>query len=344
MLKWGRPIMSKMSVMLALPIIQAVVDRDCSTDSLFKHQLIREDWMINPDSRMDPHLYDRLMEEAADLCKDPCFGLRLGTGITLDSIGLIGYILLNSGTLLQAFKNYQRYNVLLCSGVTYELEAGRGEAVFSFRVTDTTRNPSYHVMDSILSSTFKIFQKLTGESLKPKRVSLTRDEPVDREPYHRLFGTNFAFNQKENELIFDLAVLDLSVVYRNQELLRLMETHAAQMIRSLNLEQTFSEVVSHAIIKKFDGTIPRIQEICKSLGVSVRSLQLQLKKENTTFKDLLAVIRKNMAEGYLKNPSFSIRDITYALGFSEPVSFQIAFKKWTGQTPGQYRKQFIKAE
>jgi AraC-like DNA-binding protein len=80
-----------------------------------------------------------------------------------------------------------------------------------------------------------------------------------------------------------------------------------------------------------DTCFPRIQDIARSLGFSVRSIQLQLNKDNTTFKDLLALIRKNMAESYLKNPSFSISDISYALGFSEPVSFHLAFKKWTGK-------------
>jgi AraC-like DNA-binding protein len=54
-------------------------------------------------------------------------------------------------------------------------------------------------------------------------------------------------------------------------------------------------------------------------------------------KDNLVVIV--MAEEYLINPNFTITDISYALGFLEPSSFQAAFKKWKGQTPGQYRKQ-----
>jgi AraC-like DNA-binding protein len=330
--------MKKISVMLGIPIVHSILSKGHSIDSLYKELRIHEDLMTSPDNRMDADKYDRMMDWAAVISKDPCYGLHLGAGFSLDSMGLIGYILLNSNTLKQAFENYQRYNILLCSGVVYELEVYGGEAKFSFRVTDSSRNPTYHLMDSLLSSTVNIFQKLTGEPVKAKRVSFTQISPLDLMPYTRLFGANLAFKQKEAALVFDSNVLDLPIAYRNQQLLQLVENHADQMIRALKLEYTFSETVSHAIIKKFAGTTPRIQEIARSLGLSIRSLQLQLSKEDTTFKDLLTVIRKNMAEGYLKNPQLSISDISYALGFSEPVSFHIAFKKWTGQTPGGFRK------
>ncbi|MDQ0194170.1 AraC family transcriptional regulator [Paenibacillus wynnii] len=333
--------MHQMSVMLGIPIVHSIESRGHSIVSLYKDLQIHEDLMTNPDNYIDSDKYDRLLESAAHICKDPYFGLLLGSGFSLDNLGLIGYILLNSNTLKQAFENYQRYNILLCSGVVYDLQIINGEAKFSFWVSDSSRNPTYHLMDSILSSTYKIIQKLTGDPLPLNMVLFTHNAPSDIQPYANLFGTKLVFNQKENALIFDAKILDLPVLYRNQQLLEIVENHAIQMIRALKLEQTFSEIVSLAIIKRFDGSIPRIQDIARGLGFSVRSIQLQLKKDNTTFKDLLTLIRKNMAERYLKDPSFSISDISYALGFSEPVSFHLAFKKWTGQTPGGYRKQNI---
>lgn len=333
--------MSQLSVMLGMPIVHAILSRGHSIESLYTNLQIPEDLMTNPDNYIHSDKYDRMMDNAAHICKDPTFGLLLGSGFSLDHLGLIGYILLNSNTLNQAFENYQRYNILLCSGVVYDLQIIDSEVKFSFWVSDSSRNPTYHLMDSILSSTYKIFQKLTGDPLKLKMVSFTQNTPSDIKPYANFFGAKLVFNHKENALVFDAKVLELPVMYRNQQLLEIVENHAIQMIRALKLEQTFSEIVSLAIIKKFNGTAPRIQDIARSLGFSVRSIQLQLKKDNTTFKDLLAIIRKNMAESYLKNPSFSISDISYALGFSDPVSFHLAFKKWTGQTPGVYRKQNI---
>jgi AraC-like DNA-binding protein len=35
----------------------------------------------------------------------------------------------------------------------------------------------------------------------------------------------------------------------------------------------------------------------------------------------------------------TICDIAFLLGFSEQSAFNHAFKKWTGKTPGEYRKR-----
>ncbi|WP_414585836.1 helix-turn-helix domain-containing protein [Scytonema sp. PCC 10023] len=44
-----------------------------------------------------------------------------------------------------------------------------------------------------------------------------------------------------------------------------------------------------------------------------------------------------MSLRHLKNPNTPIHDVAFLLGFSEPSAFHRAFKRWTGQTPRNYR-------
>ncbi|MBC2713844.1 MAG: helix-turn-helix domain-containing protein [Desulfobacteraceae bacterium] len=50
-------------------------------------------------------------------------------------------------------------------------------------------------------------------------------------------------------------------------------------------------------------------------------------------------MRKETALAYLKDPEISICDIALLLGFSEQSAFNHAFKRWTGTTPGKYKKE-----
>ncbi|MRS02464.1 helix-turn-helix domain-containing protein [bacterium] len=55
------------------------------------------------------------------------------------------------------------------------------------------------------------------------------------------------------------------------------------------------------------------------------------------FSDLLKNIREKLAKKYLRE-DYTVEQITYLLGFSEPSVIRKAFKKWSGVTPREYRE------
>lgn len=61
----------------------------------------------------------------------------------------------------------------------------------------------------------------------------------------------------------------------------------------------------------------------------------QLKKN---FFDFINSYRVEAAKNLLKNPEKRISEVMYDVGFSSRSSFNTHFKKYTGQTPSQYRK------
>ena len=74
------------------------------------------------------------------------------------------------------------------------------------------------------------------------------------------------------------------------------------------------------------------------LGVSARTLQRQLAKENTSYAQLIDIIRFNSALPLLKDDNVKLVDIAYDLGYSDPAHFSRAFKRWAGVSPREYRR------
>ena len=77
--------------------------------------------------------------------------------------------------------------------------------------------------------------------------------------------------------------------------------------------------------------------IAGDLAMSNRTLQRKLKDEDVNFSDLLQDCRMRLAKKYLRQDGKSIVEVSYTLGFAEPSAFSRAFKRWTDQTPAQYR-------
>lgn len=72
--------------------------------------------------------------------------------------------------------------------------------------------------------------------------------------------------------------------------------------------------------------------------MSPRTLQRRLGEHGVVFNDLLDTMRFAVARSYLAQGDIAGTEVAYLLGFAEQSSFNRAFKRWSGQTPTEYRR------
>lgn len=72
--------------------------------------------------------------------------------------------------------------------------------------------------------------------------------------------------------------------------------------------------------------------------MSLRSLQRKLGAEDSSYEDLLNDTRRELALSYARDARYSVSEAAYLLGFSDTSSYSRAFKRWTGQSPSQFRQ------
>ena len=91
----------------------------------------------------------------------------------------------------------------------------------------------------------------------------------------------------------------------------------------------------------FDLSLDSVSEI---LHISPAYLSAQFKKyQKTNFLDCLTELRINAAKELLADPFRSAAEIASMVGYEDSSYFARAFKKRTGMTPTQYRKEAAKA-
>ena len=91
----------------------------------------------------------------------------------------------------------------------------------------------------------------------------------------------------------------------------------------------------------FDISLDSVGEI---LHISPAYLSAQFKKyQKMNFLDCLTELRINAAKELLKDPFRSSAEVASMVGYEDASYFARAFKKRTGVTPTQYRKQAVKA-
>ena len=71
--------------------------------------------------------------------------------------------------------------------------------------------------------------------------------------------------------------------------------------------------------------------VAETLGHSERTLTRRLADENTTYEEVVDQLRRSLALQYVKEPSLSVSQIAWLLGYEGSSSFNHAFVRWTGR-------------
>ena len=84
--------------------------------------------------------------------------------------------------------------------------------------------------------------------------------------------------------------------------------------------------------------IPFAAEISRHLGLSTRTLSRRLSEKGYTYRQLVQNTQQAISTELLSNTSETVSEIAFQTGFSEQSAFNRAFKRWTGQSPLEFRK------
>lgn len=305
-----------------------------SQNQVFEGTTITAVSLTDTDGYVSESNYDRFFFNCAQLARDPLFGLHLGSKLTLQQLGVVGYLLMNSSSFGQALKAYESFQAALGESLVLSTRNHGKMARVYFKVYGGERT-GFHRIESFYSALQCSGLELTGRPLLYTAIGTKRKITQYQEEYRKILGV--VPTETDSEYVeFDARYLDLSIINSTPELTTIFES---QIKSKMDKSQTssFSRQVKRELSKRLGKErIEDLESLSQFFGMSERAFQLKLEQEETSFRMLYDESQADFAMRFLKNGS-PISEIAYALGFSEPSAFQRAFKRWTGMTPGQAR-------
>lgn len=278
------------------------------------------------------------MENAAKLTDNDIIGLQQGAKREFHLSGLISYVGGASPTALDALRNIARYRQVFSDAVEMNVDTLRqnGRLVWSFKVPSAIKRRQ-HVEFSAIGLLVSL-RKGTNREIWPELVTFRHSRKTNLAAFARSFGCDVLFNQRENSIQFKTSDLELSLVTADNDLYMVLTDYCEIVLqdKSRNTSDLLVQVEC-AIADRLTTGKATQDHIAKSLGMSPRTLSRRLAKEETTFFKTVEGLRRSLAECYLANSDLVLAEIAFLLGYSGLSSFNDAFKRWTGKTPGQYR-------
>jgi len=285
--------------------------------------------------------YDAIQAQAAALVQDPALGLRVGRYLQPSHLGALGFAWLSSSTLRTALHRARRFRRMFHEAVELCLDEEPSSIRVHYRMS---RQPTRAriVADAQLAGNLALCRANFGAELVPLEVTLRREQPADPTPWNEYFGVGVRFGQPLNSLVISARDADRPLTGSNPEMVRLHEDIIQRHLLRLDRDNILNRARLEIMERLPSGRVVE-SEVAGALNVSKRTMQRKFREQDETFRSLLVQVRKDLARRYLENPSFSITEIAFLLGYTDTSAFSRAFREWFGRSPSQLRSQLLTA-
>lgn len=291
----------------------------------------------DPNARYPVARTARLWRLAVAATHDPCLGLAVASAVAPTTFHALGYSIMASGSLHEMLRRIVRY-FRIATDVS-SLELRESPEAFEIVVHTPTQGvqPAPEAVDAFISLLVRTARGLAGPSLIPLRVCLRRSRPMGMSCHEQILRTAVIFDAPNDLVSFSREDCLRALDSGNAELARHSDEIARQYMEQLDRSSRSTQVRKALMVRLAQGE-PAAEEIAATLHLSLRSLQRQLAEEGTSFDQVLDDTRLELARSYLRG-NYSISEIAYLLGYADASCFSRAFRRWTGHSPSQFRKQ-----
>jgi AraC-like DNA-binding protein len=292
---------------------------------------------IDPNARLPIAQVHELLAGAVFLTGDPDIGLKAAREITPGEYGVIEYAASSAATWGEAIAAVGEYLRLVNDALRFSVVTEPARTLLQLeslvplpRQSADFQSAAFHIGGS----------RFWPPNFEPTyEVWFTYPQPPDVTEYERTFrGGTLCFDAPFNGFSVPSEYLELPQHGADDNLHRLIRDYADRVLADLPRRKSLMERVRQLLAEQLAQGAPSSDSLARQLSMSRRTMVRRLEDEGTTFKELLEDVRRSKALQYVRCSDLSMAQIAETLGFSQVSAFHRAFRRWTGQTPLEYRR------
>lgn len=289
--------------------------------------------------------YLQLLEHGLMLSGDENLGLHLGEAVRPGYYGVLGYLIMSCATLADALHRQARYAELVGSLGRVELNDEPAQAGLEAQIAHSWQPLSTqlqrHTSEETLAAWVTFGHWISGLDLAPTLVRFQHPQPADISEHQRVFRCPLLFDQADNALVFPKRLLHTPLGQADGAMRVMFDAYAERQLAELKQGDSLLLRARELLAAQLSAGPVDLTRLAHAMALSPRTLQRRLSEAGLSFSQLLDDTREPLALHYLADVTLELADIAFLLGFSEAGSLARAFRRWTGQSPGEYRRSLL---
>jgi len=254
------------------------------------------------------------------------------------SFAMLCHSVLGCKTLSQALDRSLRFFALILDDIsgTAVRDAKEARIVLHERVAGASRREFAHEL--LLMLLYGLSCWLVSRRIPILRAEFSYAEPAHSAEYRLMYCADLHFNRPNTTIAFEAGYLDLPVVQNERSLKEFLRTAPESILLKYKNGSSLSARVRRRLRQFLPGDVPDFEGLAGELNMTPATMRRRLHEEGTSYQSIKDQLRRDLAIGYLSHSNRSVMEIALELGFSERSAFHRAFRKWTGASPGEFRR------
>ncbi len=317
-------------------------------EPVFRELGIETDLIHVESATVSAPLLQKVMEACVTRTRDSPqhFPFVLGETFAFDYLPDIDTFLATSPTLRDGLRVFDWVRELINPLIQVRLAEIDAEAHLVLDLAPSGEPAPYpYFSETTFASIVKFGRRLLGSDVPFHRLCFRHARPAHVAAYDAYFRVPVLFDQPQQLLAFDRALLDQPLDGAFPALHRQARFRVEQRLAQLPPKAGHDALSSPGLVAAIEqafATQPAllgqgIDRMAAVLGLHPRTLQRRLQDEDQRYAELQDRARFRLAVRWLEDGAQDIETISERLGFSDRRSFTRAFTRWSGTSSSAFR-------
>lgn len=281
---------------------------------------------------------EQVLASAVALTGDEAFGLHLAEQMPVLSLDLFAHVTALAPTLREAVAIGAQFARLAIDGARLTAHDEGDTLVVRCAFPRVTPLWDRTFAEFAMAGLARLARAFGGDRIFARRTSFEHERPSDDREYTRILGDHVRFRESETCITFARELADRRRLQHHPDLYSVLRAEAERRIDRIATGERIAAQLHRYLVSMSPACTPGMGRAARDLGMSERSLRWHLAAEGTSYREVLQSALEASADRMLRDPTRSITETAAALGFGDAPAFTKAFKRWTGTTPGKYRR------
>lgn len=256
-------------------------------------------------------------------------------------MGLLGHYLLSSKNIFTSYEKLIEYQLLFSNFIEFKYKRAGQDILWSLQMPYQLYKDKYDMeslSDFELFYRFKIVETLSTSKVFPKKIELFYNLNNSKERidfFKNTFQCEVQYTKSHNILHYGINDLNKDIHYQNYILYQNLKPLLNKSIQQLYSEKTYRNTIKSILLNNIDLFPIPLLFVAKKLHMSTRKLQTILRRENTSFSEIINEVKIILAIEYLTFGK-NIKEIALRLGYKESSSLTRHFKQTININPNDY--------